>query len=253
MGEGSGAIDGEGTRDLSVVVPAYNERGCIAASLAAMSAYLDSLALDYEIIVVCDGSQDGTEQIVAELACQHCRLRLISYPCNRGKGFAVRTGITAARGRFVMFFDADLTVPITIVPQFLAALRDGYDIAIASRRHPASSALALLPRRRQVMGQVFSWFVRRLVIDDLGDTQCGGKAYRAEVARCLFGRQRIDHFSFDAEVLYLARRLNCRIKEVPFVIQHAPSGSSIQPVRDSLVMLRDLLRIRLYALRGRYE
>lgn len=250
---GDTAIDGHGSPDLSVVVPAYNERDCIAASLAAIGAYLDGLGLDYEIIVVCDGSRDGTEQIVAALARECCRLRLISYPGNRGKGFAVRTGVTAARGRFVMFIDADLTVPISIVPEFLGALQDGYDIAIASRRHPSSSATAPLSRRRQLMGQIFSWFVRRLVIGDLRDTQCGGKAYRGEVGQHLFDRQRIDHFSFDAEVLYLAKRHNYRVKEVPFVIQHAPSGSSIQPMRDSLVMLRDLVRIRLNALQGRYE
>ena len=250
---GESAINGEHVPDLSVVVPAYNERDCIAASIEAIGGYLDGLGLDYEIIVVCDGSHDGTDEIVAALARERCQLRLISYPRNRGKGYAVRTGISAARGRFVMFIDADLTVPITIVPEFLASLQDGYDIAIASRRHPASSAAARVSLRRRLMGSVFSWIVRRMVIGDLRDTQCGGKAYRGEVGRELFARQRIDHFSFDAEVLYLAKRRNYRVKEVPFMIQHAPSGSSIQPVRDSLLMLRDLARIRLNALQGRYE
>lgn len=245
--------DGAGDLDLSLIVPAYNEQTCIASSIQTISSYLDGTGLDYEVIVVCDGSVDETPAIVERLTACYPRLRRIAYEPNRGKGYAVRTGVAASRGRAVMFTDADLSVPITILPDFLEALQSGYDIAIASRRHPCSQATTPAPRLRQVMTVVFSAIVRRLVVGSLNDTQCGCKAYRGDLARELFARQRIDHFSFDAEVLFLALRCHCRIKEVPFALDHAPSGSSIRPVRDSLIMLRDLVRIRANALSGAYD
>lgn len=236
---------------LSVIVPAYNERERIGASLTAMTDYLTTAGVPYEIIVVSDGSTDGTTEIVQVRQARDSRLRMISCAENHGKGHAVRAGVAAARGRYVMFIDADLTIPIAIVADFLTALESGYDIAIASRRHPASVAVAAT-RTRRLMGAVFSWCVRRLIVSDIGDTQCGAKAYRAAVARRLFAAQRIDHFSFDAEVLYLARRAGCRVKEVPVALNWR-AGSSIRPVRDALLMLRDVLRIRLYARRGVYD
>lgn len=235
---------------LSVIVPAYNEAESIAESLDVMTTYLTGAGIDYEIIVVSDGSTDGTADIVRQRSVSDRRLRVIAYEENRGKGYAVHSGMATAVGRYVMFIDADLTVPISIVPEFLDVLDNGYDIAIASRRHPASNQ-ASLPLARRLMGQVFSWLVRRLIVSDVGDTQCGGKAYRGEVAQRLFAAQQIDHFSFDAEVLFLARRAGYRIKEVPVTLDYHES-SSIRPLRDSLRMLRDLLRIRFHVVRGDY-
>ncbi|CAA9542181.1 MAG: hypothetical protein AVDCRST_MAG88-103 [uncultured Thermomicrobiales bacterium] len=236
---------------LSLIVPAYNEGDRIAPSLAEMREYLDAAGLDYELLVINDGSTDGTAELVERLGDDQPRLRPLGYRANRGKGHAVRTGVAAARGEFVMFTDADLSIPISITADFLAALRDGYDIAIASRWHPASTNVVPPPPLRRVMGGVFRWCVRRLVTSDVRDTQCGCKAYRAEVARDLFSRQRIDRFSFDAEVIFLAARAGYRIKEVPFALRYTP-GSSVRPLRDSLLMLRDLVRIRLRAARGGY-
>lgn len=237
---------------LSLLIPVYNERFRIVSTLETITRYLERSEIDYELIVVSDGSVDGTNELVSQFARTHPRVHLLAYHPNRGKGHAIRTGIEAARGSYVMFIDADLTVPITIVGQFLDALQAGYDIVIASRRHPESSIVAPPPWKRRVMGSVFSWLVRRLVIDDFPDTQCGGKAYRADVARRLFARQRIDHFCFDAEVIFLARREGYGIKEVPVSVRYVPT-SSIRPMRDSLLMLRDLLRIRLNAWRGVYD
>lgn len=237
---------------LSLVIPAYNEGERLAPSLATIRDYLDGLGIEYEVIVVSDGSTDGTAALVERLSRDQPWLRAMAYQPNRGKGYAVRTGMLAARGRYLMFTDADLSIPIAIAADFLAALRDGYDIAIASRWHPDSTNVVLPPPARRVMGSVFRWCVRRLVISDVRDTQCGCKAYRAEVARNLFGAQRIERFSFDAEVIFLAARAGYRIKEVPFALRHT-GGSSVRPVRDSLLMLRDLLRIRLYAARGLYR
>jgi dolichyl-phosphate beta-glucosyltransferase len=238
---------------LSVIVPAFNERLVIASSIAAIKLRLRDLDIDHEIIVVCDGSSDGTPQIVESLLGDDPSLRLLSYQQNRGKGYAVRSGVALARGEYVMFTDADLAIPVDIVEDFLRVLNEGYDIAIASRRHPQSTAPMPPPLLRRVMGEAFSWCVRRIVVSDVRDTQCGCKAYRHEVAQRLFAAQQIDHFSFDAEVIFLAERAGYRIKEVPFALSHAPSGSSIRPVRDSLKMVRDLLRIRLNAARGQYD
>jgi dolichyl-phosphate beta-glucosyltransferase len=246
------AVGGAQSRPfLSLIVPAYNEGRRIGTSLAAMSAYLGASGFAYEIIAVNDGSTDDTAAILADAGTRDAHLRAISYAPNRGKGCAVRTGMLAARGEYHMFIDADLSIPIEIAPDLLAALKGGHDIAIASRWHPHSSKSVPPPLPRRVMGSIFRWCVHRLVVSDVRDTQCGCKAYRADVSRRLFALSQIDRFSFDAEVIFLAARLGYRVKEVPFALRHIP-GSSVRPVRDSLLMLRDLLRIRLNALRGVY-
>lgn len=242
----------ERTPLLSLIIPAYNEGDRLPPSLVAIRDHFRELGIDYEIIVVSDGSTDGTAAVVERLAREQPHLRAIVYPTNRGKGYAVRTGVLAARGRVVMFTDADLSIPIAITADFLQALSDGYDIAIASRWHPDSTNVVPPPPLRRLMGSIFRWCVRRLVISDVRDTQCGCKAYRAEVARNLFGAQQIERFSFDAEVIFLAARAGYRIKEVPFALRFT-AGSSVRPLRDSLLMLRDLARIRLNAARGRYR
>lgn len=236
---------------LSLIVPAYNEGRRLGPSLAAMSAFFRAAGFPYEILAVDDGSTDDTAAIIAAAAAADPALRAAGYGANRGKGHAVRTGMLAARGEYLMFTDADLSIPLAITADFLEALRGGYDIAIASRWHPASKNGVPPPLVRRAMGAIFRWCVRRLVISDVRDTQCGCKAYRAEAARQLFSRSRIDRFSFDAEVIFLAARAGYRIKEVPFVLHYSP-GSSVRPLRDSLLMVRDLLRIRLNALRGIY-
>lgn len=237
---------------LSLVIPAYNEGERLARSLMVVHEYLSNSGIAYEVIVVSDGSTDGTAALAERLSGELPQLRVVEHRVNRGKGYAVRTGVLAARGHYVMFTDADLSIPIDITADFVDALRNGYDIAIASRWHPASTSVAPPPLPRRIMGSVFRWFVRRLVTSDVRDTQCGCKAYRANVARNLFSTQRIERFSFDAEVMFLAARAGYRIKEVPFAL-HFSDGSSVRPVRDAVLMLRDLLRIRLYAARGDYR
>ena len=235
----------------SLIVPAYNEGRRLGSSLREMSAYLRASGEPYEIVIVDDGSTDETQAIVAEAAAADPAIRLLAHSPNRGKGYAVRAGMLAACGQYLMFTDADLSIPIAITADFHEALRGGYEIAIASRWHPDSTNVVPPPLPRRLMGGIFRWCVRRLVISDVRDTQCGCKAYRADVARRLFTQSRIDRFSFDAEVIYLAARAGFRIKEVPFALRYTP-GSSVRPVRDSLLMLRDLARIRLNAARGQY-
>lgn len=236
---------------LSLIVPAYNESRRLGPSLGAISDFFRAAGFPYEILVIDDGSTDDTAAVIAAAAAADPAVRPIGYAPNRGKGYAVRTGMLAARGDYLMFTDADLSIPLAITDEFLTALRGEYDLAIASRWHPASSNAVPPPLPRRVMGGAFRWCVRRLVVSDVRDTQCGCKAYRAEVARRLFSQSRIERFSFDAEVIFLAARAGYRIKEVPFALHYIP-GSSVRPVRDSLLMVRDLLRIRANALRGVY-
>jgi dolichyl-phosphate beta-glucosyltransferase len=168
---------------------------------------------------------------------------------HRGKGAAVRAGINAASGDPIAFLDADLTIPVEIIDVFVDALDTGADIAIASRYVPGS--VVDRPWWRRVMGDVYRAAVHLLVPTDIRDTQCGGKMYTAEAAKDLFGRQRLDGFAFDAEVLFLARRAGYRVREIPFALrQH--NETRIDFLADAPRMFRDLFAIRLNSLRGVY-
>jgi dolichyl-phosphate beta-glucosyltransferase len=236
---------------LSIVLPAFNEARRLPASLARCAEFLHERGTPAEIIVADDGSTDDTRRVVGaaaqELGSGHLAVRYLPLR-HRGKGAAVRAGMLAALGDPIVFLDADLSIPVDVVDDLLAALRDGADIAIASRYVPGSTVRRPLVRR--AMSNAYRWLVRALVPTGLEDTQCGGKAYTAEAARALFSRQRIGGFAFDAEVLYAARRQGYRVTEVPFALVQ-PRQTSVHLLRDAPAMIRDLLRIRWHALRGR--
>lgn len=242
--------DGQPDVDLSVVIPAYNEEARIADTLLAVKAYLQRQPYRSEVVVVDDGSRDLTLEVVktvdiyGELMHEQQTSRITTDVTNRGKGAAVRRGFELARGRIVLFSDADLSTPIEEVEKLLPKLEEGADIAIASRRMAASEVEPQPPHRR-LMGWVFSTLVRLLAVPGVRDSQCGFKAYRGECARELARRQRMVGFSFDVEHLYLARRLGWRIAEVPVRWIDAP-GTKVRPIRDSWRMLRDLVRIRRF-------
>lgn len=236
-----------------MILPAYNEARRLPASLARCADFLHARGIAAEIVVADDGSTDRTCDAVEaardELEDHHVRMRCLSLS-HRGKGGAVRAGVLAAEGDPIVFLDADLTIPVEVVDDFLRALRDGADIAIASRYVPGS--VVDRPWWRRLMGDVYRALVKLLVPTGLEDTQCGGKAYTAEAARWLFGRQRVDGFAFDAEVLFLARRAGYRIVEIPFALRQRRE-TSIDFLRESPRMLRDLFLIRWHAIRGRYR
>jgi len=169
---------------------------------------------------------------------------------HRGKGAAVREGIRVAKGDPIIFLDSDLTIPVEIVDKFLRAIGDGADIAVASRYVPGS--VVRRPWWRSLLGVVFRRCVHLLVPVNVNDTQCGGKAYTAEAAKDLFRRSRLEGFSFDAEVLFLARRAGYRVREIPFTLIQ-DRVTSVSFLRETPKMLRDLFLIRVNALRGRYD
>ncbi len=229
---------------LSIVIPAYNEERRLGPTLERVGAWLDEQGRDAEILVVDDGSADGTSDLVRARAQEDPRVRLLGERVNRGKGYSVGEGVAAARGERILFSDADLSTPIEELPKLEAALeREGAQVAIGSRAKPGASLERRQPFYREGMGRAFNLLVQVLVFPGIRDTQCGFKLFTAEAARTLFAHRRIDGFAFDVELLYVARRLGYRIAEVP-VRWVNDEASRVDPVRDSLRMFRDILRVR---------
>ena len=241
--------------ELSLVVPAYDEARRIPAALTAIREYLRAQPYRSELIVADDGSRDGTAEVVRRAARRfppEIRVRVVQHARNLGKGAAVRSGCLAARGRFVVYMDADLAVPVEEVERVLAAVREDCDIAIGTRIQPDGSDMrASQPALRRAAGAGFTAMRRRLAVAEIVDTQCPLKAFRAEVVPQLFRRQRLRGWSFDAEILYLAEQRGARICQVPVVWQHV-TGSNLRPsVKLAMQVAWDLIRLRALHLRGR--
>jgi dolichyl-phosphate beta-glucosyltransferase len=234
------------TPALSVVIPAYNEAKRLPKTLERVQAFLDARGASYEIVVVDDGSTDGTAATVARGG----KARLVENPGNRGKGYAVRRGMLEARGERRLMTDADLSTPIEELPRLEERLGEGYDVAIGSRALPGASIEVRQSRFRESTGRVFNRLVQGLVLTGLEDTQCGFKLFSAKAAEAAFAIARLDGFCFDVEALFVARRLGYRIAEVP-VVWRNDTASKVSAVRGGLAFL-DILRIRVNALLGRY-
>ena len=238
--------------ELSIVIPAYNEEKRLGRTLARIRDYFASHAPDaIEIVIVDDGSADATARVAQEWAREMPAVRLVSNGENRGKGYSVRNGMLAARGRVALFTDADLSSPIEESEKLLDALAAGNDIAIGSRALDRSLISVHQSRVRELAGMIFNGFVRILTGLRFHDTQCGFKAFVRERCRIIFEQQRIERFGFDPEILFLARRHGLRAAEVPVRWAHDPA-TKIHMLRDSLLMFSDLLRIRWNWLLGRY-
>ncbi len=237
--------------DLTVVVPAYNESARISKTLQKIGDYLDGRPGRFEVIVADDGSRDGTPEVAAAARPDDPRLRVLALGRNQGKGAAVRAGVLAARGRRVLFSDADLSTPIEDLEALERALDEGATVAIGSRALRDSRVMVHQPWYRQTMGKGFNLLVQVLALPGIHDSQCGFKLFRHAEAQRLFAAQRLPGFSFDVEILFLAGKFGFRVAEVPVSWYDSPS-SRVDPVRDSARMLLDLFRIRWDWLRGRY-
>lgn len=242
--------------ELSVIIPAFNEEARLTPTVREIVAYLRAerggVGRRAEVIVVDDGSTDRTSDVTHRLGEEWPEVRLIRLAANRGKGYAVRSGVVNARGSLVLFADADGSTPIAEIVRLEAAIAAGADVAIGSRALRGDGVRVAAKVYRRLMGRLFHQLVRVLTVRGIADTQCGFKLFRAPVAHDLFSRMRMNGFSFDVELLLMAQRQGYRVREVPVNWIHRP-GSRVNLVLDSLRMARDLFVIRARALRGDYN
>jgi len=235
---------------LSIIIPAHNEETRLPHTLEQVLAFLKNRDYTSEVLIVENGSSDHTFEIAQEFMRQYSNLRVLR-ETERGKGLAVRRGMLEARGEYRFMCDADLSMSIDQVNRFLPPASGNVDIAIASRE--AAGALRDgEPFYRHIGGRIINLAIRILILPDLQDTQCGFKCFRAAAAEQIFRRQTLPGWSFDIELLYIARRLGLTIREIPIHWCFSPE-TKLSAVQDALRMLRDIFRIHRNARRGVYD
>jgi glycosyltransferase involved in cell wall biosynthesis len=234
---------------LSIIVPAHNEETRLPQSVDAILEFVQAQPYESEIIIVENGSSDHTAQISQDYASRHPEIQALQEPV-AGKGLAVRRGMLAAKGDYRFICDADLSMPIDEVNLFLPPQAPPFDVAIASREIPGAVRYDE-PHYRHLIGRAFNLLVRIVTLPGLQDTQCGFKCFRAEAAEELFPLQTIAGWTFDVEILFIARKRGMKIIEIP-INWYFNSGSRVRILRDSATMFADLFRIRLNNLKGVY-
>ena len=237
--------------ELSIIIPSYNEESRLPATLEKIARYIERRKQNIEVIVVDDGSTDGTAGVAETFRGKIAQLRVLANGANRGKGYSVRHGSLDARGEIILFTDADLSAPIEEADKLLAALKD-HDVAIGSRAVDRRLIEVHESLFREFAGIVFNKIVRLFLRLPFVDTQCGFKAFRRERCRVIFERQTIERFGFDPELLYLARHHGLSIVEVPVRWAHSPA-TKVSMWRDSVQMFLDVVIIRWNALREKYR
>jgi glycosyltransferase involved in cell wall biosynthesis len=235
----------------SIVIPAYNESARIPATLEQVVACVRKHGWPAEVIVVNDGSTDGTAGVVKEFARSAPEVRLVENPGNRGKGYSVRSGMLQALGDVVMFTDADLSSPIEEAERLFAAIAGGADIAIGSRWLESSRQTHRQPFYRQFFGRCFNAVTRTVMGLHFADTQCGFKAFTRAAAQTVFQLQTIERWGFDPEILFIAVKRGLRVVEVPVSWGH-DERTRMSYLKDGMKMLEEIATIRWNALRGRY-
>lgn len=242
--------DAPGELRLSVVVPAFQEGMQAGRAVRELRHALAAVAADggLEIVVVDDGSTDATADAARAAGAD----QVLVLPRNRGKGAAVRTGMLAARGRTIVYTDADLSYPPVQILGLLELVEDGWDVVVGSRRHVDTTTLVRARRLREVTGRVFNALTSAVLLGQYRDTQCGLKAFRSDVARVIFSKQRLDGFAFDVEIFHLAERYRLSLTEAPVTLANS-TRSTVRVVDAALRMMRDLARVRRWAASGVYD
>ncbi|MEA3488884.1 MAG: dolichyl-phosphate beta-glucosyltransferase [Candidatus Omnitrophota bacterium] len=229
---------------LSIVIPAYNEENRIGPTLSLMHDYFFSRDYDHEVILVDDGSTDGTvPEAERSRFVSESRLKIVQNGVNRGKGFSVRNGIMNSRGEYVLICDADMSTPIEEMDKLAGYFHEGYDIVIGSRSIKGSDVRVRQPWYRERMGKTFNFLVKLILMGGIKDTQCGFKVFKGDIAREIAYDLRIDGFCYDVEMLYLAEKKGYRIKEVGIVWDNSPQ-SKVKIMGSSLNMFFDLVKIK---------
>ena len=234
---------------LSVIIPAHNEENRLPKTLEQILGFLDAQAFTSEVIVVENGSSDNTLAVAQKFADQHKRIRVLQ--SERGKGNAVKLGMLEASGEYRFMCDADLSMPVEEITKFIPPTLENVDIAIASRE--AKGAVRYNePPYRHLGGRGINFLIQVLILPGLNDTQCGFKCFRADVADRLFNLQTLPGWSFDIEILYIARKFGYRIHEVPIHWYH-DAETKVRALPDAIKMFQDIFRIHANALRGAYK
>lgn len=241
------------TRSLSIVIPAYNEENRLPATLAQVSCYLSRSGWDFsEILVVDDGSRDGTARVAQNLAGEKVPILVLRNPGNHGKGYSVRNGVLKAQGEWTLVTDADLSTPIEEVEKlWTAALDAGAQVAIGSRALDRSLIGVHQPALRESAGRLFNVAARLTTGLPFRDTQCGFKLFETRAAREIFRRQHIERFGFDVEALFVARRLGYPVVEIP-VAWNNVAGTTVSAF-GGLAAFLDPLKVRWHQFRGHYR
>jgi len=235
---------------LSLIIPAHNEESRLPGTLTQVLEFVEKQAYDSEILVVENGSLDNTYQIAQDFASRNASIHVLRNLIS-GKGRAVRQGMLASQGEYRFMCDVDLSMPVNEVNQFLPPMLTDFDIAIASREAPGEIRYGE-PYYRHIVGRIYNGLIRFLALPGLQDTQCGFKCFRGEVAEDLFRRQTLPGWSFDVEILFIARMSGYKTIEIP-IQWYYDAHSKISVGRDSFKMGVDLLKIRWNALRGVYS
>jgi dolichyl-phosphate beta-glucosyltransferase len=235
---------------LSIVIPAFNEERRLPPTLATVNAWVRSRPFSCEVVIVDDGSSDRTAD-AARRALDGVEHRVLVHERNRGKGAGLRTGMTAARGAYVLMTDADLSTPIEEAERFLDLHATGVPVVIGTRKAPGASVLRRQAALRERMGRVYTLLSNALICPGVSDFTCGFKSFRADACREVFGRLREDGWAYDTEALYLARRLGYEVRELPVQWTNDPS-TRVRLLRDAAGSFAGLLRIRTRVLFGRY-
>jgi glycosyltransferase involved in cell wall biosynthesis len=237
--------------DFSIVIPAFNEKARIGATLTEVLRCVEKKSWNAEIIVVDDGSTDSTADIVNDIAARHPCVRLLANGTNRGKGYSVRNGMLHAGGDIVLFTDADLSSPIAEAERLFNAIREGADVAIGSRWLESGRQTIRQPLYRRFFGRCFNFVTRMIMRLPFADTQCGFKAFTRHAAHTVFQLQRIERWGFDPEILFIALKRGFVVREVPVTWGH-DERTRLSYLKDGLQMLKELIFVRWNAATGAY-
>jgi dolichyl-phosphate beta-glucosyltransferase len=240
---------------LSIVIPVYNEGKRIRKTLKGITNYLKSKNFTHEVLIVNDGSKDVTVEAVESFFKEEKfdSFSILDFKENRGKGFVVKQGMLAAKGEYILFIDADSSAPIEEFDKFMANFDKGYDIFIGTRKAKGGVRATNIPFHRKYLGLGFSFLARKFLSMEVGDFTCGFKCYRRNTVKPIFSKQILDGWSFDAEDLFLAKKLSFKIREIPIHWNHYEEDSKVSPFKEVFKCGLDLLKIRINDLRGLYR
>jgi dolichyl-phosphate beta-glucosyltransferase len=237
--------------ELSLIIPAYNEGKIIKDTLERVYKFLTKKDYGWEVIVVDDGSDDNTTDLVRIFADKNEGIRLIKFPENRGKGAALKAGVKEAKGKCIVYSDADLSVPLKYIDRTLLHLKNS-NLVIGSRRAEGAEILVHQSWLRESLGRIFTLLTRCVLVMDISDFTCGFKGFRSKAGKDIFGRALLERWAYDSELLFLAKKLRYKITELPVSWKNR-KDTRVVLGRAVITSFIDLIRIRLNDFLGRYD